>query len=328
MNPVARRAAALVLVGVALAVTCAFLGRWQWDRHVWRDAGIAVVRTNCGGRPRAARPRARLPGRAAARTRTSGARDRGRALRARRRPSCCATVRSTALRRTTCSCRSSCRTRPRGRLRRRCTPVRCSSSTAAGCERARTADADVVPPAPPDGSVTLTARLRPDEPASSRSARPVRCRRSRWTRCWPPAGSDAAPTYDAYGGMIAESPSAADGARDAPATEHRPRLAPVVRVPVVGVRARRVPGVLLRCAPRAPGRACRARGRGTGARTRAGRRHGGRRRAGPTRDTPRRAAAPRVRAADVPRRRGGRDEDDEDALIDAQLAQSVGPDDR
>ena len=37
----------------------------------------------------------------------------------------------------------------------------------------------------------------------------------------------------------------------------------------------------------------------------------------PTRDTPRRAAS----APDVPRRRGGRDEDAEDALIDAQLGE-------
>jgi hypothetical protein len=46
----------------------------------------------------------------------------------------------------------------------------------------------------------------------------------------------------------------------------------------------------------------------------------------PTRDTPRprRAAS----APDVPHRRGGRDEDAEDALIDAQLAESTPRDER
>ena len=36
MSPAARRATVLVLVGIVLAVVCTFLGRWQWDRHVWR----------------------------------------------------------------------------------------------------------------------------------------------------------------------------------------------------------------------------------------------------------------------------------------------------
>ena len=42
----------------------------------------------------------------------------------------------------------------------------------------------------------------------------------------------------------------------------------------------------------------------------------------PTRDTPRPRRAPS--APDVPRRRGGRDEDAEDALIDAQLGEQDG----
>ncbi len=41
-----RRAAVLVAVGLAVAVTCTLLGRWQWHRHVVRDALIATVEAN------------------------------------------------------------------------------------------------------------------------------------------------------------------------------------------------------------------------------------------------------------------------------------------
>ena len=46
MSAAARRAVGIVCVGVVLATACVFLGRWQWNRHVWRDAAIAVVETN------------------------------------------------------------------------------------------------------------------------------------------------------------------------------------------------------------------------------------------------------------------------------------------
>ena len=51
MSPAARRATGLVLVGLVLAVTCTFLGRWQWNRHVWRDGAIAVVEANWSADP-------------------------------------------------------------------------------------------------------------------------------------------------------------------------------------------------------------------------------------------------------------------------------------
>ena len=51
MSPAARRATGLVLLGVVVAVACTFLGRWQWNRHVWRDAAIAVVETNWSADP-------------------------------------------------------------------------------------------------------------------------------------------------------------------------------------------------------------------------------------------------------------------------------------
>ena len=46
-----RRAAGLVLIGVVVAVTCTFLGRWQWHRHVVKDRLIAVVQANWAAAP-------------------------------------------------------------------------------------------------------------------------------------------------------------------------------------------------------------------------------------------------------------------------------------
>lgn len=41
-----RRPAAIVLVGLVVAGTCVLLGRWQWHRHVAKDAAIATVERN------------------------------------------------------------------------------------------------------------------------------------------------------------------------------------------------------------------------------------------------------------------------------------------
>ncbi|MFI2751830.1 SURF1 family protein [Cellulomonas sp. P22] len=51
MTPRVRRAVGLVLLGAVLAVTCTFLGRWQWHRHVARDARIQVVEQNYDAAP-------------------------------------------------------------------------------------------------------------------------------------------------------------------------------------------------------------------------------------------------------------------------------------
>ena len=51
MSPARRRAVVLVLVGVLVAVACTFLGRWQWQRHEWRDARIATVERNYDAPP-------------------------------------------------------------------------------------------------------------------------------------------------------------------------------------------------------------------------------------------------------------------------------------
>lgn len=51
MSPHARRALALVLVALVVATGCAFAGRWQWNRHVARDALIRVVERNYAAQP-------------------------------------------------------------------------------------------------------------------------------------------------------------------------------------------------------------------------------------------------------------------------------------
>ncbi|HEY5553980.1 MAG TPA: SURF1 family cytochrome oxidase biogenesis protein, partial [Cellulomonas sp.] len=46
-----RRAVSLLLLAVALSVTCTFLGRWQWNRHVARDAQIRLIEDNYSAEP-------------------------------------------------------------------------------------------------------------------------------------------------------------------------------------------------------------------------------------------------------------------------------------
>ena len=50
-TPAVRRAIGLVLVGVVLAVACGLLGRWQWNRHVARNAVIAQIDANFDAAP-------------------------------------------------------------------------------------------------------------------------------------------------------------------------------------------------------------------------------------------------------------------------------------
>ncbi|MBT0995295.1 SURF1 family protein [Cellulomonas sp. DKR-3] len=51
LTPARRRAVGLVLVGVVVATVCVFLGRWQWHRHEWRDAQIAIAESNYDADP-------------------------------------------------------------------------------------------------------------------------------------------------------------------------------------------------------------------------------------------------------------------------------------
>ena len=51
MRPHVRRAVSLLLLALALGVTCTFLGRWQWNRHVARDAQIRLIEDNYSAEP-------------------------------------------------------------------------------------------------------------------------------------------------------------------------------------------------------------------------------------------------------------------------------------
>lgn len=51
MSAARRRAVAVALVGILVAVVCGLLGRWQWNRHVVRDAKIALVQANYSADP-------------------------------------------------------------------------------------------------------------------------------------------------------------------------------------------------------------------------------------------------------------------------------------
>ena len=51
MSPAARRAAGLVALALVLAVTCSLLGRWQWNRHIARDAVITQIENSYGADP-------------------------------------------------------------------------------------------------------------------------------------------------------------------------------------------------------------------------------------------------------------------------------------
>ncbi|MGV8978762.1 MAG: SURF1 family protein [Cellulomonas sp.] len=51
MKPHVRRAASLLVLALALGATCTFLGRWQWNRHVVRDAEIRLIDDNYSAAP-------------------------------------------------------------------------------------------------------------------------------------------------------------------------------------------------------------------------------------------------------------------------------------
>ncbi|MBO3103008.1 SURF1 family cytochrome oxidase biogenesis protein [Cellulomonas fengjieae] len=324
MSPAARRATGLLLIGLVLAVTCTLLGRWQWNRHVWREGAIAVVETNWSADPV---PLDRVLDDPAD-TLTDADVWRRVTVVGQYEPA------GTVL----------LRNRPVGGTPAYhvLVPFVVSDASAGGpadtlagtvlvvdrgwVPLGADGSADVTPPAPPTGTVTLTARLRHDEPASTRSA-PAGQVQAISTSDVLAAGGVPGETLDAYLALTSEEPSVAQlpGQLPPPSTDPGSHLSYAFQwwtfalggLVAFGIAARRelqderaerdvegpaavepapvtVDGVEL----------------------------------WPTRDTPRTAAPRRPAAPDVPRRRGGRDEDLEDALIDAQLGDSAPSDGR
>ena len=216
MKPHVRRAVSLLLLAVALSVTCTFLGRWQWNRHVARDAQIRLIEDNYSAEPvqlaaLAATPDRTLPADAAWRQVTVTGRYEADA---------------TVL----------LRNRPIGGMAGY--HVLVPLVVAEGGERGAVlvVDRGWVPtgengvdvtsaPAPPTGTVTVTVRLRPDEAASPRSAPAGQVQAISVAQVL--AAGDAVPAtgspgaYRAYGEVAAEGPAPdhALGTLPAPSTD-------------------------------------------------------------------------------------------------------------
>ncbi len=282
-----RRAAGLLVTGLVVAVVCTFLGRWQWERHVARDAAIAVVETNYAAEPVdladvVPDPDATLPDADTWRT---------------------VQVRGTYLTDATVLLRN----RPVDGtpayhalvplLVEDAAPAAFGTPVEAG--RVLVVDRGWVPtgadgtvgvtvPDPPAGTVLVTVRLRPGEQASTRDAPAGQVQAIAPAQVLAAGGVDADP-FAAYGSFVREEPRADEplGALAAPSTDPGSHLSYAFQwwvfalggLVAFGVAARREWTSVVVGTPGAP---------------------------------PPPAPAPR------PRRARGRDEVDEDAEIDAQ----------
>jgi cytochrome oxidase assembly protein ShyY1 len=204
MPPHVRRAVTLLLLAVVLGVTCTFLGRWQWNRHVARDEQIRLIEDNYSGAPVALDAVLTAP-------------DRALAADAEWR-------RATVTGRYEADATVLLRNRPiNGEAGYH---VLVPFVVAAGGEPGAVLviDRGWVPlgrngvdvtgvPGPPTGTVTVTVRLHPDEPASPRSAPHGQVQAISIGQVLqaggvaPAAGSPVA--YSAYGEVASEAPAAA-----------------------------------------------------------------------------------------------------------------------
>lgn len=325
MTPARRRATALVLVGVALAVACTFLGRWQWHRHEWRDAQIAIVEANYGADPV---PLGTVlgPGDAPADddvwtpVTAVGSYDAAATVLLRNRP-----VAGT----------------PGYHV---LVPfvVRDSDPGQAGNQDEGTvvvvdrgwvptgedATSTVALPDPPAGEVTLVGRVRADEPASDRSAPAAQVQAISVPQVLAAGGLPGAATYAAYLQRVDESPApeSLPGALPAPSTDPGSHLSYAFQWWTFALGALLGLGWLARREVQDERAAVGAAGARSSATGGPGRLPGEPPAPGGASSLPagawgvREPRAPRTPGEDRPRRRGGRAEDEEDALIDAQLA--------
>ncbi|MDM7830953.1 SURF1 family cytochrome oxidase biogenesis protein [Cellulomonas edaphi] len=290
MSPALRRAVGLCLLAVALATACVFLGRWQWNRHTYRDAQIAIVNENFGADPvplsTVLTPDQPLAGDQVWRpVLVTGHYEPDRTVELRNRP-------ADGI--------------PAYHVLVPFVVDDSSAGTAATPTDAGTvlvvdrgwvatgedASADVVAPAPPAGDVTITVRLRASEPDSRRKAPPGQVQAIAVDEVLDVAGIDA-PTWQVYGGLESESPAPADvpGTLPEPSTDPGSHLSYAFQWWVFAL------GSLVGF-------------------TWMARRE--------LREAADQERVPADRAPRKPRRKEGRAEADEDALVDAQLAQSSG----
>lgn len=192
MSASSRRAVAVALVGIAVAVVCGFLGRWQWNRHVVRDAKIALVQANYSADPVALR--ALLDGPSATLERA----DEWRPVAVEGSYAADATV--------------LLRNRPVAGTPAYhvLVPLVLDDGDVLVVDRGWVAvgtdgSTDVAVPAPPAGTVQVTVRLRVPEPASPRSAPDGQVQAANPAQVLASAGLAGRP-YAAIGALVDETP--------------------------------------------------------------------------------------------------------------------------
>jgi len=206
-NPAARRAVGLVLLAVAVSVACVFLGRWQWHRHVARDAAIRLVEQNYSADPvpldaLLPEPGATLdPGDVWRQATVTGTYDADATVLLRNRP---------------------VNSQPGFHV---VTPLVLEDGSALVVDRGWVAwdddaSGELDVPAPPAGEVAVTVHLRPDEPADPRSAPAGQVQAINVGQVLA-AGGSAAESYGGYGGLVEETPAPATalGRLPAPSTD-------------------------------------------------------------------------------------------------------------
>ena len=217
----ARRALGLIVLAVVLAISCGLLGRWQWNRHVARDAVIAGIEANYDAAPvpleeLLASPATALPGGDVWRRATVvGHYDAARTALLRNRP---------------------INGQPGFHALVPFVVSERAGATPAGGAAAPVLiviDRGWVPtgeldrpasiPAPPTGTVQITVRLRADEPTSPRGAPAGQVQAIAVEQVLTAGGLDprAVDAYSAYGALAAEQPAAASaiGALPKPSTD-------------------------------------------------------------------------------------------------------------
>jgi cytochrome oxidase assembly protein ShyY1 len=194
-NPALRRAVGLVLLGVVMAVACVFLGRWQWHRHVDRDAAIQIVEQNYSADPV---PLAELlpepgavldPDDVWRQATVTGTYDAAATVLLRNRP---------------------VDSQPGFHV---LVPLRLADGAVLVVDRGWVAwdddaSGEVTVPAPPAGQVDVTVHLRPDEPASERGAPDAQVQAINVEQVLAAGGATGVPSFGGYGAALDEDPAA------------------------------------------------------------------------------------------------------------------------